>query len=108
MPRYLALLQYSAEGMKGLLKEKAAARETAGRKATESAGGKLEAWYWTASGEYNLAVIGEYPDAATAGALGALLLSTGVFSKFNVIELLTTSEIDRALGKSMQYRPPGA
>jgi uncharacterized protein with GYD domain len=108
MPRYLALLQYSAEGMKGFLKEKAAAREAASRKATESVGGKLEAWYWTSSGEYNVAAIGEYPDAATANALGALLMSTGAMSKFNVIELLTASEIDRGLGKSMTYRPPGA
>jgi len=107
MPRYLGLLTYSAEGMKGFLKEKAAAREAAGRKAAESVGGKLLSWYWTASGEYNVAVIGEYPDAATAGALGALLMSTGMASKFNIIELLTASEIDRALGKPMTYHPPG-
>lgn len=108
MPRYLALLAYSAEGMKGFLKEKAAAREAAGRKAAESVGGKLLSWYWTASGEYNIAVIGEYPDTATANALGATLMSTGIASKFNVIELLTATEIDGALGKSVAYRPPGA
>jgi hypothetical protein len=34
-------------------------------------------------------------------------MSTGVASKFNVIELLTASEIDGALGKSMTYSPPG-
>jgi len=107
MPRYLVLLAYSAEGMKGFLKEKAAAREAAGRKAAESVGGKSEAWYWTATGEYNVASIGEFPDAATANALGTLLISSGAISKFNIMELLTTSEIDRALGKSIAYRPPG-
>ncbi len=107
MPRFLVLIQYSAEGMKGFLKDKAAGREDASRKAAESVGGKLVSWYWTASGEYNVAAIGEYPDAATAGALGTLLLSSGTVSKFNVIELLTASEIDRALGKPMTFRPAG-
>ena len=107
MPRYLGLLAYSTEGMKGFLKDKAAGREAASRKAAESAGGKLEAWYWTGSGEYHVAAIGEYPDAATAGAFGAMLMSSGAVSKFNVIELLTASEIDRGLGKSITYRPPG-
>jgi uncharacterized protein with GYD domain len=107
MPRFLALVQYSAEGMKGFLKDKAAGREDASRKAAESAGGKQISWYWTASGEYNVVGIGEYPDAATAGALGAVLLSSGAVSKFNVIELLTASEIDRALGKPITFRPPG-
>jgi len=39
-----------------------------------------------ASGEYNVVGI---PEAATAGALGAMLMSSGAVSKFNVIELLT-------------------
>jgi hypothetical protein len=38
MPKYLALFKYSEEGAKGLMKEKAAAREAAGRKAYESVG----------------------------------------------------------------------
>ena len=40
MPRYLALFKYSEAGAKGLMKEKAAAREAAGKKAYESVGGK--------------------------------------------------------------------
>ncbi len=49
-----------------------------------------------ASGEYHLAMTAEYPDAATAAALIAMMVSTGAVSKFNIIELITTSEIDRA------------
>ena len=50
MPRYLALFKYSEAGAKGLMKEKAAAREAAGKKAYESAGGKSEALYWIPNG----------------------------------------------------------
>jgi len=96
MPRYLALLRYSAEGSKVFFKETAAARDAAARKAIESIGGKIEATYFTASGEYHLAIIAEYPNAATAAAFIALMVSAGAVSKFNLIELVTLSEIDRA------------
>jgi len=87
--------------------QRAAGREDAARKAYESVGGKLEAIYWGATGEYSAIVIAELPDAATGAALSALVDSGGAFSEFRTIELLTTSGIDRALGKSMMYRSPG-
>ena len=96
MPRFLALLQYTTEGSKVLLKEKVTVRETFARKAIESVGGKVELIYFTASGEYHIAMTAEYPDAATAAAVIALMVSTGAVSKFNLIELITPSEIDRA------------
>jgi uncharacterized protein with GYD domain len=107
MPRYLILFKYSAQGAKGFLKEKASAREAAARNAFESVGGKLEAMYW-ASGEYTGIAISEFPDAAAGAALSALLDASGAFSHFKSIELLTTSDLDRALAKSMAFRPPGA
>jgi uncharacterized protein with GYD domain len=107
MPKYLALFKYSEQGAKGLMKEKAAAREAAGRRAYESVGGKLEAIYWVPTGEYTGVEIVELPDAAAAAALTALAFSTGAFSEYRSIELLTTSEVDEALGKPMAYRPPG-
>ena len=96
MPRFLALLQYTTEGSKVLLKEKVTVRETFATKAIESVGGKVESIYFTASGEYHIAMTAEYPDAAMAAAVVALMVSTGAVSKFNLIELITTSEIDRA------------
>jgi hypothetical protein len=48
------------------------------------------------------------PDAATGGvAFLALVGASGAFTEFKTIELLTASEVDRALGKSMVFRPPG-
>ena len=49
MPR-----KYTAEGRKGFMKEKAAAREAALKLTIESAGGKLELFNWTVPGsEYS-------------------------------------------------------
>jgi uncharacterized protein with GYD domain len=107
MPKYLALFKYTDEGAKGLMKEKAAAREAAGKKAYESVGGKLEAIYWIPTGEYSGVEIVELPSAAAAAAVTALAFSTGAFAEYRSIELLTTSELDAALGKPMNYRPPG-
>jgi uncharacterized protein with GYD domain len=106
MPRYLTLFKYAPEGAKGFLKDRASAREAAARKAFESIGGKLEAVYW-ASGEYSGITISEFSDAASGAALTALLDASGAFSHIEHIELLATSELDRALSKSMTYRPPG-
>jgi uncharacterized protein with GYD domain len=107
MPRYLSLFKYSAEGNKGFLKEKAAGREAAAKKAIESVGGKLELFNWVASGEYTGIAIAEMPNAAAGAAFVAMVSSTGAFSEFRSIELLSASEIDNALAKSMTYRPPG-
>lgn len=108
MPKYLTLFRYSPEAAKGFLKEKAAAREAAVRKAYESAGGKVEALYWgAASGEYSGAVIAELPDAATGAAFAMHVTSTGALDATLSIELLTSSELDRGLAKAMSYRPPG-
>jgi uncharacterized protein with GYD domain len=63
--------------------------------------------YWAATGEYNAIAIAELPDAATGAALTTLVHSSGAFSEFRSIEILTAGEMDRALGKSMTYRPPG-
>jgi uncharacterized protein with GYD domain len=74
MPRFLALLRYTSEGSKVLLKETVTARETLARKAIESIGGKVESIYFTASGEYHIAMTAEYPDAAAAATLIAIMV----------------------------------
>jgi len=108
MPKYLSLFKYTAEGTKGFLKDKAAGREAAVRKAVDSIGTKLEAFYWVSSGEYSGAAIVDMPDAAAGAAFIAMVESTGAFAEFKSIEILTASEFDRALAKSPAYRPPGA
>ena len=108
MPRYLGFFRYSPEGAKGLLKEKAAPREAAIRKAYEGIGGKVEALYWAASsGEYTGAVVVELPDAATGAAFGMVIQASGALDEVKSMEVITSSELDQALAKTMAYRPPG-
>jgi uncharacterized protein with GYD domain len=107
MPKYLGLFRYSPEGAKGFLKEKATAREAAIRKAYEDIGGKVEAVYWAAGGEYTGAVVAELPDAATGAAFGMVIGASGALDAVTLMEVVTSSELDRALAKTMTYRPPG-
>jgi hypothetical protein len=65
------------------MKEKAAAREAALKLTVESAGG-------------------------SCAAVFGLIEATGMFSEIKIIELLTASEIDHGLAKSVTYRAPGA
>ena len=107
MVRYLTLFRYSPEATNGFLKEKAAGREAALRKAWEGVGGRVEAIYWAAGGEYSGAMIVELPDAATAAAFTAVIWASGAVDSLTAVEVLTSSELDRALAKTMTYRPPG-
>lgn len=93
---------------KGFLKEKAAPREAAIRKAYEGIGGKVEALYWEAGGEYTGAVVVELPDAATGAAFVMVVGASGAFDEVKSTEVLTSSELDRALAKTISYRAPGA
>jgi uncharacterized protein with GYD domain len=67
MPKYLFQATYTAEGIKGLEKDKAVGRNAALSKAVESFGGKLEALYW-AFGEHDWVLIADLPDNASATA----------------------------------------
>ena len=96
MPRYLSLFKYNAEGRKGLMKEKAAAREAALKLTIESAGGKLELIYWAApGGEYSGINIGEFPDAGSCAAVVGLIEATGMFSEIKTTLLLFLIQFNR-------------
>lgn len=105
MPKYLIAASYTAEGLKGLQKDKAAGRRRAVAAALEGIGGKLDAVYY-ALGEDDIYVIADLPDSATAAALGVAVSVTGLV-RTRTTALLTVEELDRALEKSVHYRPPG-
>jgi uncharacterized protein with GYD domain len=105
MPKYLVQANYVEAGLKGLLKEGGTSRRTAVEKAFGSVGGKLEGFYF-AFGDTDAFVIGDLPDNVTAAALSLIVNATGgVTAKVTV--LLTPEEIDAAVKKTPNYRPPG-
>jgi uncharacterized protein with GYD domain len=105
MPKYLIHGSYTEEGLKGLFKEGGTKRMEATKKAVESLDGKLEAYYY-AFGENDYYLIVDQPESVnviagilTANATGTVKLKTTV--------LITPEEVDQAVKKSMDWRPPG-
>ncbi len=104
MAKYLFEARYTAEGVKGLVREGGTGRRAAVAKACVSAGGKLEAMYF-AFGGVDAYVIVDMPDNATAAAL-ALAVNQGGTATTNTIVLMTAEEIDAAGNKTIAYGPP--
>lgn len=106
MSKYLISASYTADGLKGLQKDKASGRRRAVAAAIEALGGKLDAVYY-GLGEYDVYVIADLPDNVTAAAIGISVSATGLV-RTKTTALLTVEEVDQALGKAVGYRPPGS
>lgn len=105
MAKYLITASYSAEGLKGLHKDKAAGRRRAVREACESIGGKLEAFY-LAFGEEDVVTIVDLPDNVAASALSLAASATGLVRTRTTV-LLTVEEADKALAAAVKFRGAG-
>ncbi len=105
MPKYLFQFSYTAEGVKGLLKEGGSSRRAATDKLAASVGGKVEAYYF-AFGDPDGYVIADFPDNATAAAVALTASGSGAVVVKTTV-LLTPEEVDSAVKKSPSYRPPG-
>jgi len=105
MPKYLLEVTYTADGVKGLIKDGGSKRRTAARTLVESLGGKVEAFYF-AFGKTDAVVIADFPDQAAAAAASLTIAGTGAV-RGDVTVLLTPEEIDQAVKKSGSYTPPG-
>jgi uncharacterized protein with GYD domain len=104
MPKYLTMVSYTPEGIKGLVKEGGTARRAAVQKMLERLGGRLEGFYF-AFGENDAYVISEGPDNATAAAI-SLAITTGAI-RTKTIVLLTPEEVDQAVRIPIDYQPAG-
>jgi len=105
MPKFLIQASYTAEGLKGLQKDKASGRKAAISKAIESLEGKLDAMYY-AFGDDDVIVILDMPDNVSATALSLAASASGLV-RTKTTPLITVEETDRALQKSVNYRAPG-
>jgi uncharacterized protein with GYD domain len=105
MPKYLIQASYTADGLKGLMKDKASGRKAAAAQLMKGAGGKLESMYF-AFGEHDIVGIADFPDNVSAAAV-ALTVSASGLVHVKTTPLLTVEETDKALGKSVAYRAPG-
>jgi len=106
MPKFLIEGSYSAEGLRGLVKDKASGREAVVKGALESLGGKLDSLYY-ALGDADVYVVCECPDHVSAAALSIAVSASGLV-RTKTIPLMTVEETDRALTLKSSYRAPGA
>ena len=106
MPKYLLQVNYTLDGVKGVLSKGGSARKAAASAAAKSVGGKVDAFYF-AFGDTDVYVIADMPSNEAAAAL-ALTVSAGGGATVRTTVLLTTDEIDAASGKDVKYKPPGS
>jgi uncharacterized protein with GYD domain len=105
MQKYLFYGTYTPEGYKGLAAEGGSGRIEAAKQALASVGGSLEAFYFS-FGEKDFYIIVNLPDNVSATAV---TLAGNVSGTFGIrgVPLLTPEEMDEAVKKSIDFRPPG-
>ena len=106
MPKYMTRVSFTTEGVKGLQKEKPTQRRAAVAKLLESAGGKLETFYFAFGQDDGIAIY-DLPDNVTAAALSVAANAAG-HVHLSITPLMTAEEMDEAVDKNSKYRPPGA
>lgn len=105
MPKYLIQASYTAEGLKGLAKDKASGRKAAVQAAMKAIKGKLECMYF-AFGDNDAILIVDAPGNVAAAAISLATGSTGLV-RIRTTPLLTVDEVDQALALPSKYRAPG-
>ncbi|HYU63338.1 MAG TPA: GYD domain-containing protein [Verrucomicrobiae bacterium] len=105
MPKYLVTGSYTAEGLKGVLKEGGSGRRQAVESAVEAMGGRLEAYYF-AFGDNDVVSIVDVPDNVIATALSMGIAATGTVRTRTTV-LLTPEEVDQATKKTLSFRAAG-
>lgn len=107
MPRYMIQASYNSQGITDLVRNPQD-RAEAVRPVIEGLGGRMEAFYY-AFGDYDVVVIAELPDNASAAAIAMAVGAGGALKDYKTTVLLSMDEAVEAMRKatSMGYRPPG-
>ena len=99
------MVSYTADGVKGVLKDGGTKRRQAAEAALKSVGGRLDSLYF-AFGEEDVYALVDAPDNASVAAASLALAASGAVRTRTVV-LLTPEEIDQAVKKGASYTPPG-
>lgn len=105
MAKFLIQASYTADGVKGLQKDKASGRLAAVSQAVQAAGGSVESFHF-AFGETDAILILDMPNAVAAAGLATAIAASGLV-RLRTTPLLTVAEMDEALGQETDYRGPG-
>jgi uncharacterized protein with GYD domain len=105
MPKYMWKVDYSVDGIRGVLKEGAAHRAGFIGKLCSNLGGQMESFHF-AFGDTDVYVIAELPSDATAAAVAMAVGASGTGS-IETVKLLTPEEADAARAIETGYQAPG-
>ena len=105
MPKFLLQVNYTLDGVKGVLSKGGSARRAAAQAAAESLGGTLESMYF-AFGSTDAIAIAELPDNSAAAALALTAGGSGAATAIHGGAADARRDRHRYTGQ-VQYTPPG-
>ena len=105
MAKYLFKASYSTEGLQRLEEGRRGEPIGRGRQMCESVGGSLESFHF-AFGDVDVFAICDLPDDETAAAVAFTIGASGAV-ELETVKLLTVEQADAAIGRSVDYTPPG-
>jgi uncharacterized protein with GYD domain len=104
MPKYLVQGSYTGEGLHGLLHEGGSSRRAMVVKLAEEMGGKLEVFYF-AFGSDDFVIILDLPSNIDMAATAIIAQASGTV-KSRVTVLMTPEDVDQAVQRKVDFRPP--
>ena len=104
MPKYLVQGSYTDQGLKGLLKEGGSKRQAMVEQLAKEMGGKLETFYFAFGGD-DFVIILDLPSNTDMAATAIVAQASGTV-KSRVTVLVTPEELDQAVKRKVEFRPP--
>jgi uncharacterized protein with GYD domain len=104
MPKYLVQGSYTDQGLKGLLNEGGSKRRAVVEQLATELGGNLEAFYF-AFGSDDFVIILDLPSEMDMTATAIVAQASGTV-KSRVTVLITPEDMDRAVQRKVNFRPP--
>jgi uncharacterized protein with GYD domain len=104
MPKYLVQGCYTEQGLQGLLDEGGSKRRAMVEKLAEEMGGKLEVFYY-AFGSDDFVIILDLPSNIDMAATAIVARASGMV-KSRVTVLMDPKEVDQAVRRKVDFRPP--
>lgn len=107
MTKFLVLFTFKGETLKSFMKKPSDRAAVVGE-AAQSAGGRLESYYWML-GQYDGLAILDMPDSTAAARLAMTVSSTGAFTHLETHELFSADQVLQLLkgAEGVEYTAPG-
>lgn len=107
MPKYLLKVNYTSEGIQGVMRDGGSARRAAAEDLAKGVGGAIESFHF-AFGETDAYVICDLPDNQAAATVAMTVSASGRVA-ITTVPLLTVDEVDAiSAEKTLTYSPPGS